>query len=132
VSRELVERLYGALARGDRQAVADLLHPEFVATFSAGLPFGIGGTYQCLDAIDRGWWELGRHFAVRAHPLEWLQCEGGRLLVIGDYAGRARGGHHFEAPFAHLWAFRDDRLVHLIQITDSALWQSALGSESAR
>jgi 2-(1,2-epoxy-1,2-dihydrophenyl)acetyl-CoA isomerase len=121
--RAVVESLYVALARGDRDAVAALLRADFTAVFSEGLPFGIGGARHGLEAIDLGWWEMGRHYAVRAEPTEWIECAGGRLLVLGAYTGRARSsGAAFEAAFAHLWSGAGGRLHRLVQITDTALW----------
>jgi 2-(1,2-epoxy-1,2-dihydrophenyl)acetyl-CoA isomerase len=128
VRRELVERLYAGLAAGDRDAVEALLDPEFVATFAAGLPFGIGGTHRGSAAIDRGWWAIGRAFALRAEPTEWIDCTDGRLLVLGRYVGHARAtGATITAAYTHLFAGDGGRLTSLIQLTDSALWLAALG-----
>jgi ketosteroid isomerase-like protein len=127
VTHELVERLYAALAAGDRDGVQALLHPEFVATFAAGLPFGIGGSHHGSDAIDHGWWAIGRAFALRAEPSEWIDCADGRLLVAGRYVGHARATRRpITAAYIHLFAAEDDRLTRLIQVTDSALWLAAL------
>jgi ketosteroid isomerase-like protein len=127
VRRELVERLYAALAAGDRDGVEALLHPEFVATFTAGLPFGIGGTHRGSDAIDRGWWGIGRSFALRVEPSEWIDCADGRLLVLGSYVGHARATRRpITAAYAHLLACDGEQLTSLIQVTDSALWLAAV------
>jgi 2-(1,2-epoxy-1,2-dihydrophenyl)acetyl-CoA isomerase len=121
--RAVVESLYVALAGGNRDGVAALLHDDFTACFSEGLPHGLGGERHGVEAIDAGWWQIGRHYAVRAVPAEWIECDGGRLLVVGVYAGRSRaGGEAFEAAFAHLWAGDGGRLRRLVQITDTALW----------
>ena len=124
---DLVERLYAALAAGDRDGVQALLHPEFVATFAAGLPFGIGGAHRGTDAIDHGWWAIGRAFALRAEPSEWIDCADGRLLVIGSYVGHARATRRpITAAFTHLVAGEGGQLTSLVQVTDSALWLAAL------
>lgn len=125
--RELVEGFYAALARGDRAAVAAALHPDFAATFTAGLPLGIGGTHRGEAAIDAGWWTIGRAFALRADPQEWIPCDGERLLVLGTYTGHARATRApVDAAFAHLWSCADGRLLGLVQLTDSAAWVAAL------
>lgn len=127
MNQELVRELYAALRDGDRAAVAALLAPDFAATFTEGLPFGIGATHTGLDAIEHGWWAIGRSFAIRAEPEDWIDCADGRLLVLGRYAGRARSTDRpLEAAFAHLWSERDGRLSRLVQITDSAQWLAAL------
>ena len=129
--RELVARLYDGLAAGDRDAVQALLHPDFVATFAAGLPFGIGGTHRGTAAIDCGWWAIGRAFALRAEPREWIDCVDGRLLVLGRYVGHARATRTpISAGYTHLFDGDRERLTSLIQLTDSALWLAALADQS--
>jgi ketosteroid isomerase-like protein len=123
MNHELVDGLYAALAAGDRDAVLAILHPQFVATFTEGLPDGIGGTHHGHDAIDRGWWAIGRAYAVRAEPDEYIDCSDGRLLVIGRYRGyHRRTGRLLDAAFAHLWSETGGKLNRLRQLTDSARW----------
>jgi 2-(1,2-epoxy-1,2-dihydrophenyl)acetyl-CoA isomerase len=126
---ELVRAAYPALAAGDRDALATLLHPDFEGTFMEGLPFGIGGVHRGAEAaIRHGWWAIGRNFAVRAEPAEWIACADGRMLVLGRYVGRARAADRpLEADFAHLWSARDGQLSAIRQLTDSALWVRASG-----
>ena len=126
--RELVERVYRALAGGHRAELASVLHPEFDGYFSPGLPPPIGGHHPGASAcIEHGWWAIGALFAVRALPERWLACGPNELLVLGDYRGTARRtGRELHAPFAHLWAGDGDRLLSLRQYTDTALWRAAL------
>jgi 2-(1,2-epoxy-1,2-dihydrophenyl)acetyl-CoA isomerase len=125
--RELVERLYQALALGDRAGVEALLAPEFAVTMTAGLPFGIGGTHTGDDAIEHGWWAIGRNYALTVEPAEWIECADGRLLVAGVYVGYARATRRpVRAAFTHLVASDGSRLTSLVQVTDSAQWQAAV------
>jgi ketosteroid isomerase-like protein len=124
---ELVSRLYAALAVGDRSGVEALLDESFVAQFSEGLPEGIGGRHEGDQAIDAGWWALGKLFRVAAEPDEHVRLVDGRLLVLGRYRGSARrSGRQLDAAFAHVWRAKGERLVELSQITDTALWLAAL------
>jgi 2-(1,2-epoxy-1,2-dihydrophenyl)acetyl-CoA isomerase len=123
MNHDLVKQLYAALEAGDRDAVVGLLHPRFEATFTESLPDGIGGTHRGQDAIDRGWWAIGRAFAIRAQPAEYIDCSDGRLLVLGRYRGHhRRSGRPIDAAFVHLWSEADGTLAGLHQITDSARW----------
>ncbi len=130
--RALVERVYPALAAGDRGSLLDVLHPDFDGHYSPGLPAPIGGHHSgAFDCIKNGWWAIGALFAVRAEPHRWLDCGPDELLVVGDYTGSARStGRPFAAPFAHLWTAEGDRLRALRQYTDSALWRDALEDRS--
>jgi 2-(1,2-epoxy-1,2-dihydrophenyl)acetyl-CoA isomerase len=124
---ELVRGVYDALARGDADAIDELVDPAFEGELAAGMPLGLGGPQHGRDAMrDQGWWALGRAFAVRAEPLEWIPCADGRLLVIGRYIGTGRAsGRSFEASFAHLWGAAGGRLVSLRHFTDTAAWSDA-------
>lgn len=126
---DLVRAVYPALAAGDRPTLIGLLHPDFEGNLTEGLPFGLGGTRRGAEAmIDDGWWTIGRAFALRAEPAEWIPCRDGRLLVLGRYRGRARSaGTAVDAAFAHLWTARDGRLLRLWHLTDSARWWPGLG-----
>ncbi|TMD92027.1 MAG: DUF4440 domain-containing protein [Chloroflexi bacterium] len=125
---ELVRSVYSALAAGDAAALGELLAPGFEAEVAEGMPLGLGGHRSGSDAMIREtWWPIGRSFAMRVEPGEWIACEDGRLLVLGRYRGRARStGQPVDAAFAHLWTARDGRLVGLRQLTDTALWAAAL------
>ena len=59
------KRLYVALANGDREALAQLLHPDFTGVATAGLPLGLGGSYDSPEAMQREfWWRIGRTWAA--------------------------------------------------------------------
>ena len=121
----LVASVYDALAIGDGKAVRAQLADDFTAHFADGLPVG-GGSHPSPDrTISDGWWALGRAYAVRAQPQEYIACADGRLLVRGRYVGSRRDDPAVlvDAAFMHLWTARDGLLVALEQLTDTARWR---------
>ncbi|MDT7792449.1 MAG: 2-(1,2-epoxy,2-dihydrophenyl)acetyl-CoA isomerase, partial [Mycobacterium sp.] len=55
------QQLYRALAVGDREALSELLHPEFVGHATDGLPLDMGGRHDGPEAMQRDlWWTIGR------------------------------------------------------------------------
>jgi 2-(1,2-epoxy-1,2-dihydrophenyl)acetyl-CoA isomerase len=127
------QRLYRALAAGDREALSTLLHPDFVGHATEGLPLSMGGRHDGPEAMRRDlWWTIGRHYKVEAEPEEFRLLDDGRLFVAGHYRGEGRkSGRRLDAAFIHLIAFADDsRIVSLRQLTDSAAWVQALGGEA--
>jgi 2-(1,2-epoxy-1,2-dihydrophenyl)acetyl-CoA isomerase len=92
------------------------------------MPLGLGGPKRGAAAMrDDGWWAIGRAFAARAEPVEWIRCADGRLLVLGRYRGRARtSGGALDAAFAHVWTAAGGRLTVLRHFTDTARWTDAL------
>ncbi len=124
--RHLPEAVYAALVRGDEAALREVLSPDFVAVFAAGMPVAAGEHRGADAAIREGWWAIGAAFSAQAHPVEFISCGTGRLLVRGVYRGTARAtGHRFEAAFFHLWTVSGEQLVALEQLTDTAAWQAA-------
>lgn len=123
------QRLYEALARGDRDALDELLHPDFVGRAAEGLPLQMGGEHVGGEAMRTNlWWRIGEHFKVRALAEDFQILPDGRLMVGGRYRGTARrSGKPLDAAFIHLIAFDDDgRVVALEQLTDTAVWHEAL------
>ncbi|MGV0652768.1 enoyl-CoA hydratase-related protein [Mycolicibacterium thermoresistibile] len=123
------QRLYEALARGDRDALDELLHPDFVGRAAEGLPLQMGGEHVGAEAMRTNlWWRIGEHFKVRALAEDFQILPDGRLMVGGRYRGSARrSGKPLDAAFIHLIAFGDDgRVVALEQLTDTAAWHEAL------
>jgi 2-(1,2-epoxy-1,2-dihydrophenyl)acetyl-CoA isomerase len=128
-----VRSLYRALAAGDKEALGQLLHPDFIGHVTAGLPLGVGGEHVGPEAMRTGvWWQLGRHYRVAPQPDEFWALADGRLLVAGYYRGEARrSGKKLEAAFHHVIAFDDDgRVTSLDQLTDSAAWIEALDEQA--
>lgn len=124
----LVASLYDALARGDRDQLAALLHPAFVGRTTAGLPMDLGGTYRSAEAMRREFWGgIARHFVARAEPASFHHLDGDRMLVVGTYTGKAKAsGGALDAEFQHILSFDGDRIRGLVQLTDSERWHEAL------
>jgi 2-(1,2-epoxy-1,2-dihydrophenyl)acetyl-CoA isomerase len=128
------QQLYRALATGDRAALSELLHPEFVGHATDGLPLDMGGRHDGPEAMQRDlWWTIGRHYKVEAQPEEFRVLDDGQLFVAGHYRGEGRAsGRRLDAEFIHVIAFAEDgRVVSLRQLTDSAAWVRALGGGAA-
>lgn len=124
--------LYGALAKGDGATIDELLHPDFVGTTTAGLPLGLGGTYQGAQSMkDDFWWKLGASYLAQAHPEDFRALGEDRLFVHGRYRGEGRrSGLPLDAAFVHVLRFNGDLIVSLDQLTDSAAWAEALGTDA--
>jgi 2-(1,2-epoxy-1,2-dihydrophenyl)acetyl-CoA isomerase len=127
------QRLYDALAAGDREALAELLHPDFIGYAAEGLPLNMGGRHIGPEAMRTNlWWRIGEHFKARAVPSDFQVLGDGRLMVVGTYRGSARRtGNTLEAAFIHLIGFAPDgRIETLSQLTDTAAWHAALDGPS--
>ena len=128
--RDLVERMYTALGTGDAGLLAEVLDPAFTGRSTAGLPYGLGGTYGSPESMrDDFWWRIGRLYRLTPRVEELLETDEG-VVVTGTYVGTGRSsGLPLEAAFTHRIVVVDGRVAHLDQVTDSAAWHAALGEE---
>jgi len=51
---------------------------------------------------------------------------GNHVVVIGRYGGTTKAGGRLDAPFCHVDAFRDGKVVSFQQYTDTAQWARLL------
>jgi uncharacterized protein len=123
---ELARSGYEAFARGDIPGVLALMDPAMVWHEAETLPYG--GVYHGPDAVlESIFMAIGRDWDdYVAEPLRFIDG-GDHAVVLGEYRGvhRASGGS-LKTPFAHVWRFRDGRLVEFHQFTDTALWLAAM------
>lgn len=127
-SRVLVERLYTDFARGDVAAVLAVLAPDVEWTEAAGSPYG--GTYRGAQQVQAGVFaRLHADWAQFAVEPAQFVADGAEVVAIGTYRARhAHTGRSFEAPFAHAWSLRGDRVVRFRQFADTALMSAAAGT----
>lgn len=126
--RDLADRLYRALATGDRTVLDELLHEDFTGKGTDGLPLDLGGEYDSAEAMQRDfWWRIGRIWTATASAEEMHPLDDGRLAVLGTYLGHERStGAELHAAFLHLLSFQDGRISRVEQLTDSGAWAATL------
>ena len=120
----VARRLYGAMAHADGAALFGLLTEDFVGTVSTGMPHGVGGEHHgAVDMITGVWARIASIYDMHVVPLDYLQVDDDRVVVLGRYWGAARdGGSAVDAAFAHVITTRGDMIAALQQITDTARW----------
>ncbi|HXL59779.1 MAG TPA: nuclear transport factor 2 family protein [Mycobacterium sp.] len=120
----VAQRLYDAMAHADGAALFGLLTEDFVGTVSTGMPHGVGGEHHgAADMITGVWARIASIYDMHVDPLDYLQVDDDRVVVLGRYWGAARdGGPAVDAAFAHVITTRGDMIAALRQITDTARW----------
>ena len=121
---ELARRGYEALARGDLEAVLELIHPDAHLEDAPGLPDA--GTWHGHDGVRAG------IAAEHEHQEDW-SLEPVRFLPAGDEVvvlieQRARGrytGIDMTRPISHIWRFKEGRAVALRSFSS---WEEALAA----
>lgn len=120
--------LYAALNGSDAAALQRLLSSDFSGQLSAGLPQGLGRTYDGLNAMLGEAWAAVDELLLLELKVEQLIDGGTVLIARGSYDGTARRtGRTMHAAFAHFWQFDGTQFTALQQVTDTGMWRDALG-----
>ncbi len=125
---DLATRLYAAFAAHDPAGLAVLLHPDFTGRVSTGMPFSLGGEIDSREKmLLTVWGGAAAHFETTPLPDEFVVAGEDRVIAFGYYRGSSRAtGKQYSAAFVHDITVRDDKVVGLIQITDTQCWHDAL------
>lgn len=123
---EVVRDIYEAFGSGDMEKVAALI--ERTEWHEAdGMPYA--GCYRRSDEVFQN--VFGRIAAdvegFSARPDELLPAGDDRVLGVGRYRGKGRGGE-LDVAFAHLWTVRDGEIVKFVQYADTHKYREAVGA----
>lgn len=128
---DAMKSLYDAFAKGDVPAVLGAFDPQIQWREAEGFLYADGNPYVGPQAVAEGVFQRivsdVENFAV----LPERYIEGGDTVVVeGRYRGKMKAtGAPVDAQFAHVWQFRDDKIVRFQQYTDTRQWaEAALGS----
>ena len=119
---ELIDLIYEAF--GDRKYEEILEHfaDDFVWIAADNSPLADRSPYRGVAEIRTGVFErIAAGFEeLRVIADEIFAGEGGRVVVLGYYHGRFRGGDDdFRTQVAHIWTVRDGRAVKFQQYLDT-------------
>lgn len=122
---EVVRGIYDAFGSGDMDRVASLIaRTEWEE--AEGMPYG--GRYRGAEEVFQN--VFGRIAAdvqgFSARPDELLPAGEDRVLGLGRYKGKGRGGD-VDVAFAHLWTVRDGEIIKFVQYADTHKYRQAVG-----
>ena len=126
---ETVKAGYAAFARNDPSVLFGSMDPAISWNEAEGSPLADGNPYVGPQAIGER--VFGRLMAAidnfTAVPDTFI--DGGDYVVVtGRYGGTAKaGGATLDAPFCHVYRFRDGKAITFQQFTDTAQWAGLMG-----
>ncbi|GAB1545395.1 nuclear transport factor 2 family protein [Scytonema sp. NUACC21] len=127
---ELIRELYKSIARGDQQTNRALTDPNFEWHLAKYYPYG--GPFIGHDAVFYEFFSrlLNDFDDWSVQPDELLDV-GDTVVSLGHYRGLAKAtGIKVDAPFAHIWRLKDDKVMHMQQYTDTYMFVEAVGRTS--
>lgn len=113
------------------ERMKEILHPDIEFNVCAGWPNG--GTYYGHEGVFVDFFPIAAKAWEKVVPEVDEVIEAGDTYVIrGRYVGVARPtGNPFSLDFVHIWRVKDDKLVSLDQIADTAVLVRAATPDEA-
>ena len=123
---ETARALYAAFATGDVPTVLGAMAPDIRWTEAAGGPYG-GVSNGPNEVLSNVFMKLGTEWdAFTVIPHDFVS-EGDVVVSLGDYSGTFKAtGRSFTAPFAHVWTFRDGKVISFQQHTDTVVHRAPM------
>ena len=127
-----VASMYEAFARGDIEYVMARIDPEvdWIESEAEGLP-ARGRFRSPQEVLDGVFADVLKHFAnFELRPELWIEA-GDDVVDTGHVVARTHSGRELVAPYAHVFTFRDGRVVRNDNHHDTAIWLQVLREEVA-
>jgi hypothetical protein len=125
---KIVESFYAAMGRGDIPFVIGVIDPNIVWNEAEGFVYADKSPYIGIDALMSGLFaRLGGEWdGFSAVPGEIVDG-GDTVVALGRYGGAYKAtGVKVHAQFVHVFKFKDGKIAHFQQYTDTAQFQAAV------
>jgi ketosteroid isomerase-like protein len=121
---ETIKAAYAAFGRNDPSVLFAAMDPAINWNEAEGNPLADGNPYVGPQAVgERVFGRLGAAITnFSAVPSSFIDGSD-HVVVFGRYGGTiTAGGATLDAPFCHVYRFRDGKVVTFKQYTDTAQW----------
>jgi uncharacterized protein len=122
-----IASMYEAFGRGDVEFVMSRLDArvDWIETEAEEIP--IRGRFPNPEEVLHGVFaKVPQHFeSFELRPELWVES-GDDVVVTGRVVAKTRAGRGLNAPYAHVFSFRDGKVSRNENHHDTALWSEAL------
>ena len=121
---ETIKAAYAAFGRNDPSVLFGAMDPTISWNEAEGSPFADGNPYVGPQVIGEKVFGrlLGAVDSFTAVPNTFIDG-GDHVIVVGRYGGTKKaGGAKLDAPFCHVYRFRDGKIATFQQYTDTEQW----------
>jgi ketosteroid isomerase-like protein len=125
---QTVQGIYKGDAEQIKKNLQTALAPRFEWTEAAGFPYA--GTFHTLEEVGQNVFaRLGTEWIDYRAETESFFDAGDTIIVTGYYKGtHAQSKGVMNARFAHIWTFKDGKIVKYIQNVDTKkVWDAIEG-----
>jgi len=126
---DVIRGVYAAFQKGDIPAVLGAMAPDIVWNEAENFPYADKNPYIGPDAILAGVFaRLGGEWDGFSVKEEELIDAGDTIVTLGRYGGAPKAtGNKINAQFAHIWKFKNGKIVSFQQYTDTLQTMLAMG-----
>jgi uncharacterized protein len=127
-NRQVIEGAYQAFAKGDVPYIMNMLAPEVVWLEAENFIYADRNPYIGPQAVLEGvFMRLTADFEGFTVTPEEIVADGDTVIGRGRYRGICRAtGKAVDSQFAHVFHFRDGKIVRFLQYTDTAQFRAAV------
>jgi ketosteroid isomerase-like protein len=126
---DVIRGVYAAFQKGDIPAVLGAMAPDIVRNEAENFPYADKNPYVGPNAILAGVFaRLGGEWDGFSVKEEELIDAGDTVVTLGRYGGAPKAtGKKINAQFAHVWKFRNGKIIGFQQYTDTLQTMLAMG-----
>jgi ketosteroid isomerase-like protein len=119
-NKQIIQGAYEAFAKGDVPSVLAMMDDKIEWTEAEGFPLYDGtfvGPQAVVDGVFMRLGEIGDDFTVT--PTRFV-AEGDIVVAVGTYSWKHRStGERAKVQMAHVWTFRDGKIISFEQLVDT-------------
>lgn len=128
----IVKQAYAAFGRGDIPGVLELVDNNVEWHSGGGAKTPTSGRWHGREGVERFFATLGEHMIITFFEPRIFIEQNDRVAVIGRYAAKVKStGRAMASDWAMVFTFRDGKIVHFTEFTDSAAENYAFGVQLA-
>ena len=126
---DVIRGVYAAFQKGDIPAVLAAMAPDIVWNEAENFPYADRNPYVGPEAVLNGVFaRLGGEWNGFSVKEDELIDAGDTIVTLGRYGGAPKAtGRNIDAQFAHVWRFRNGKIVGFQQYTDTLQTTRAMG-----
>ena len=120
---ETIKAGYAAFARNDPSVLFGALDAAVNWNEAEGYPLADRNPYVGPQAVLEGVFGRLMPLIDNFTVVPGTFIDGGdHVVVLGRYGGMTKSGEKLDAPFCHVYQFKDGKIVLFQQYTDTAQW----------
>ncbi len=119
-NKDLILKIYGAMATGEIQPLLDNLTDDIAWTHQIDRRLAkFGGTHMGIAAVEKNFREINAAMPPQAIEGLEMTAEGDRVIALCRITRRGPSGQALSTHSSHHFTFRDGKIASFLEILDT-------------